>query len=145
MTKYNQIRKQSLWRILWNKFSWKLGTILTKACKGIQYLGKPYTAITKPLPLKLIPLQVLLTKTSAATILVHINIYWKSSTRIDREKFQKTLKTLLNGCFSNQHSKELLCSFLLKSKSQKIVCLWWRIVASCISHTSGKVLPINFL
>ena len=57
------------------------------------------------------------------------------------KNFRKYWKTLLNGCFSNQHSKELLCSFLLKSKSQKIVCLWWRIVASCISHTNGKVLP----
>ena len=38
-----------------------------------------------------------------------------------------------------------------KAESQKIVCLWWCVVLSCISHASGKVLlrgkvlPINFL
>ena len=37
----------------------KTRQILTKAWKGIQYLEKLYTAITKPLLLKLIPLQVL--------------------------------------------------------------------------------------
>ena len=36
----------------------KTRQILTKICKGIQYLGKMYTAITKPLRLKSIPLQV---------------------------------------------------------------------------------------
>ena len=36
----------------------KTRQILTKACKEIQYLEKLYTAITKPLLLKLIPLQV---------------------------------------------------------------------------------------
>ena len=36
----------------------KTRKILTKTCKGIQYLVKLYTAITKPLQLKLIPLQV---------------------------------------------------------------------------------------
>ena len=60
--KDNQIRKHSLWRILWNKCFWKLGTILTKACKEIQYLGKLCIAIGKPLPLKQIPLQIPLTK-----------------------------------------------------------------------------------
>ena len=68
--KYNQIRKQRLWRFLWNECSWKLGIILTKACKGIQCFEKLYTAIMKPLPLKLIPSQVLSQKftISATTI-----------------------------------------------------------------------------
>ena len=35
---------------------------LTKACKGIQYSGKLYTATMKPLPLKWIPSQVPLKK-----------------------------------------------------------------------------------
>ena len=120
LTKYNQIWKQPLWRILWNKCLWKLGTILTEACKEIQYLGKLYTTVMKLLPLKLIPVQGPLIKISNFSnnyILVHI-IYWKSSMRIDREKFQKLLKTLLNGSFSNQHSKQ----------SQKIICLWWCVV-----------------
>ena len=29
--------------------------------------------------------------------------------------------------------------------TKKIVCLWWRVVVSCISHASGKVLPRIFL
>ena len=36
----------------------KTRQILTKTCKGIQYLEKLYTSITKPLLQKLIPLQV---------------------------------------------------------------------------------------
>ena len=49
----------------------------------------------KPLPLKLIPEQVPLIKISNFSnnyILVHIIIYWKSSTRIDREKFQRMFR-----------------------------------------------------
>ena len=91
----------------------------------------------KPLTLKLIPSQVPLTKVfnfSNNYVLVHITFCWKSSTRIDREKFQKM--------FSNQQNKEFLCSFLLKNGiTHKKVCLWWRVVESCISHASGKVLP----
>ena len=93
--KYNQIRKQRLWRFLWNECSWKLGIILTKACKGIQCFEKLYTAIMKPLPLKLIPSQVPLTKISNFSsnyVLVHITFCWKSSMRIDHEKFQKMFK-----------------------------------------------------
>ena len=58
--------------------------------------------------------------------------------------FRKCVKTLLNACFSNQHSEEFLCRFLLKSGITK-KCLWWRVVVSCISHANGKVLPRNFL
>ena len=54
--------------------------------------------------------------------------------------FRKCVKTLLNACFSNQHSEEFLCRFLLKSGITKN-CLWWRVVVSCISHANGKVLP----
>ena len=56
------------------------------------------------------------------------------------KNFRECLETLLNGCFSNQHSEEFLCSFSLKSGITKN-CLWWRVVVSCISHDSGKVLP----
>ena len=142
--KYNQIRKQRLWRFLWKECSWKLGAIVTKACKGIQCLGKLYTAIMKPLPLKLIPSQVPLTKISNFSnnyALVHITFCWKSSTRIDREKFRKMFKNTAERLFSNQHCKEFLCSFLLKNGiTHKKVCLWWGVVVSCISHASGKVL-----
>ena len=58
------------------------------------------------------------------------------------KNFRKCLKILLNDCFSNQHSKELLCSFLWKNKiTHKKVCLWWCIVVSRISHASCKDLP----
>ena len=95
----------------------------------------------KPLPLKLIPLQVPLTKISNFSnnyVLVHIIFCWKSSTRIDREKFQKMFKkTLVNGCFSKQHSKEFLRSFLLKNGITKtnFVC-----GDASYSHASGKVV-----
>ena len=57
------------------------------------------------------------------------------------KNFRKCWKTLLNGRFSNQHSKEFLCSFLLKNGiTHRKVCLWWCVVVSCISHASGKVL-----
>ena len=91
----NQIRKQRLRRFLWNECSWKLGRTLTKAYKGIQCLGKLYIAVMKLLPLKLIPSQVPLTKISNFSnnyVLVHITFSWKSSTRIDRRKFQKMLE-----------------------------------------------------
>ena len=94
--KYSQIQKQQLWRFLWNECSWKLGTILTKACKRIQCLRKLYTPLMKPLPLELIPSQVPLTKISNFSnsyVLVHITFCWKSSTRIDHEKFQKMFKS----------------------------------------------------
>ena len=61
-----------------------------------------------------------------------IIIYWKSS--------MKKVKTLLNGCLSNQHRKEFLCSCLLKSGITKN-CFWLCVVVSCMSHASGKVLP----
>ena len=48
----------------------------------------------------------------------------------------------MSGCFPNQHSKEFLCSFLLKNGiTHQKICLWWCVVVSCISHASGKVLP----
>ena len=31
------------------------------------------------------------------------------------KNFRKCLKTLLNGCFLNQHSKEFVCGFFLKT------------------------------
>ena len=47
----------------------------------------------------------------------------KNSRGITVKNFRKCLKTLLNGCFSNQHSKEFLSNFLLKSGITKgIVC-----------------------
>ena len=67
------------------------------------------------------------------------------------KNFRKCLKTQLNGCFStHQHSKEFLCSFLLKSGITKN-CFWWRVIVSCTVmlvvkfYESGKVLPSNFL
>ena len=99
----------------------------------------------KPLPLQLIPSQVPLTKTynfSNNYVLVHIPFAEKVPRVLIMKNFGKCLKTLLNGCFSNQHSKEFLCSFSLKNGiTHKKVCLWWRVVVSCISHASGKVLP----
>ena len=56
------------------------------------------------------------------------------------KNFRKCLKTLLNGCFLNQFSKEFVCGFFLKNGIKKN-CLWWCIVVSCINHASGKVLP----
>ena len=93
--KYNQIRKQRLWRFLWNECSWKLGIIPTKACKGIQCFEKLYTAIMKPLPLKLIPSQVPhknLQFQQQLYVLVHITFCWKSPTMIDCEKYLKMFK-----------------------------------------------------
>ena len=69
--------------------------ILTKPCKGIQYLGNLYTTIMKPLLLISIPLQVPVIKISNFSnnyILAHIITYRKSSTRINHEKFQKMFK-----------------------------------------------------
>ena len=53
------------------QISWKLGTIFTKVCKGIQFLGKLDIAIVEPLPLT--SLEVPLTKivVSATAILWH--------------------------------------------------------------------------
>ena len=44
------------------QISWKLGTIFTKVCKGIQILGKLDIAMVEPLPLKSFPLEVPLAK-----------------------------------------------------------------------------------
>ena len=134
-----EFRKQPLWTILWNKCSWKLGVILTKACKGIQYLGKMYTAVIKPLPWKWVPLQVPLTKISNFSnnyMIVYIfsccfsyftcymlwGDYLKTLSFIEKvlqgltmKNFRTHLKKLLNGCFSNQHSKKILCSYFLKN------------------------------
>ena len=115
--KYSQIQKQPLWKILWNECSLKLGKFLTKACKESQCLRKIYTAIMKPLALKWILLQGPLTKMfnfSNNYVIVYIFsgyfsfyllhtmrwlfesviFYWKSSTRIDRDKFQKIFKKI---------------------------------------------------
>ena len=99
----------------------KTRQILTKACKGIQYFEKLYTAITKALLLKLILYRFLvplikISNFSNNYILVHIIIYWKKvPPGLTVINFRKCSKALLNDCFSNHHRKELLCSFLLKS------------------------------
>ena len=135
----------------------KTRKILTKACKGIQYSKKLYTTIMKPLLLKLIPLQV--PRSSCKNFQFQQQLYSSTYYHLLKKvppgltviNFRKCSKALLNGCFSNHHRKELLCSFLLKSGITKnslfVVC----VVLSCISHGSGKVLlrgkvlPINYL
>ena len=122
--------------------SWKLDTILTKVCKGTQYLGNLDTTLTNQLPLKWIPLQVPLIKISDFSnnyMIVYIFSGWfsyfsfymlwgdylKALSFIEKvpqgltiknlRKCLKTIKTLLNGCLSNQHSKKILCILLLKN------------------------------
>ena len=78
----------------------------------------------KPLPLQLIPSQVPLTKIynfSNNYGLIHIPF----AEKVPQGLPVKNLKTLLKGCFSNQHSKEFLCRFSLKNGiTHKKVCLW---------------------
>ena len=57
------------------------------------------------------------------------------------KNFGKCLKTLLNSCFSNQHSKEFSCSFFLKNKIKIRKFVWGDVPLSFISHASGKVSP----
>ena len=56
------------------------------------------------------------------------------------KNFRKCLKTLLNGCFSKQHSKEFFRSFLLKNGITKTIL--FVVPRRCVaySHASGKVL-----
>ena len=120
----------------------------------------------KPLPLKWIPFQVPLIKSSNFSnnyMIVYISSgcfsyfifymlwgdYLKALSFIEKvaqglilKNFRKCfLKTLLNSCFSNKHSKNFYVVSYWKMESERNVCLCWCIVMSCISHASGKVLP----
>ena len=85
----------------------------------MQCLGKLYTTIMKPLPLKRTPLQV--------------------PRGLTKKKFRKCLKTLLNSCFSNQHRKKFLCSLFLKNGITKK--LWWHVVVLWIFKMTLKITP----
>ena len=136
-----------------------MGTILTKAYKGIQYLGKHYTAIMKSLLLKWIPLQAPLKKISNFSnnyMIVHIfsgcfsyftfymlrGNYLKALSFIGKvpqglpvKKFRKCLKKLLNGCFS----LVLLCCV---SVMLVLVVKFYQEIfyKSCFSNTSRRLL-----
>ena len=97
------------------------------ACKWIQCLQKLYTAIMKPLPLKWIPSQVPITKIfnfSNDYVLVHIIFCWKSSTRIDHEKFQKMLKHCWTVASQTSVAKNFYVVSYWKAEShtKKFVC-----------------------
>ena len=135
-----------------------MGTILTKAYKGIQYLGKHYTAIMKSLLLKWIPLQAPLKKISNFSnnyMIVHIfsgcfsyftfymlrGNYLKALSFIGKvpqglpvKKFRKCLKKLLNGCFSLVLCCVSVMLVLVVKFYQEIF------YKSCFSNTSRRLL-----
>ena len=110
---------------------------LTKACKGIQYSGKLYTATMKPLPLKWIPSQVPLKKMPNFNNNLNYSTFFSwllfIFSFLHAEVIIWKCYLLLKKCLKD------LCSFLLKNGITRN-CLWWRIIVWCISHASGKVL-----
>ena len=124
---HNQNSEAAIMKISVKRMFFKTRHNPSIACKGIQCLQKLYTAIMKPLPLKWIPSQIPIPKIfnfSNDYVLVHIIFCWKSSTRIDREKFQKMLKHCWTVASQTSVAKNFYVVSYWKAEShtKKFVC-----------------------